>query len=194
MRKVRRQLTDNDRLVQALNMPVESALPAVHGNRADRSIQFPPRYLAASARNAIKFGIGNCEERGCAAFCMLVTFKRADGASVAALSDGERPKIELIQAKSEGDAHFFVLLNRPGTTDIYDDFGNWFNNANVVACDPWITDTGVGGCITANALNALRSYLKPGGKNGPSFLAVRATGYVGAVPADFKENDKFRLG
>jgi hypothetical protein len=73
-------------------------------------------------------------------------------------------------------------------------FLNWFANQNVVACDPWITDTGSAGSITSAAdVGALRDYLKPLTKDGPEFLAVRATGYLGAVPDGFTEKDAFRL-
>jgi hypothetical protein len=191
--KIQNQLRDNDRLGQALGRSAADAFVAIHGRNADRTLQFPPHYIAASARNALKFHLGNCEECACTTFAFLLTFKRADGTRLAALAEDDRVKVELIQARSVGDSHFFVLLNRPGTTDIFDDFPTWFANPKVVACDPWITDTGAGGRITSEEMADLRDYLKPLNKDGPEFLAVRATGYLGQVPEGFKEKASFRL-
>jgi hypothetical protein len=43
---------------------------------------------------------------------MLLTFKDSAGRPLARLGDTERRRMELVQARSEGDEHFFVLLNR----------------------------------------------------------------------------------
>jgi hypothetical protein len=194
MQKVKNELAQNDRMIQSLRMSERDAFENIHGVRADRSLMFPPRYIAASARNACKYGVGNCEECGCLAFAMFLTLKRPDGTAIVALADEERPRVELVQAKSEGDSHFFVLVNRPGSNDIFDDFDNWFANPKTIACDPWITDHGVGGPITATslAMRELQDYLQS--KSGrPEFLAVRATGFLGKVPEDFKNDPNFCL-
>jgi hypothetical protein len=194
LHKLYNELKENDRLIQSLGMSAGEAFNAIHGGpKADRELQFPPRYVAASGRNAIKFGTGNCEECGCAAFAMLLTFKKSDGNSLdARLLPTDNIRIELIQAKSAGDSHFFVLLNRPGTNDIFADFDSWFANRKVVASDPWITDTGAAGAITG--FTDLRDYLKPMGSDGPEFLAVRATGNLGQTPENLdRKFDGFRV-
>jgi hypothetical protein len=169
---------------------------------ADRSMKpgggaglpLPSKYIRSSAKNAFRFGVGNCEECGCAAFAMLLTFEKDDGSPLAALDDSDRVRVELIHGKSEGDGHFFVLLNRTGTLSVFDDFARWFSDPTVIVCDPWIADEGVGGLITSSSTGMLevRRFLKPDLKSGPDSLTVRATGYLGAK-GDLKDDPGFHL-
>jgi hypothetical protein len=164
MKNVRLEILANDRGIQAgaANLPI------------------PLKYVGSSAKNAFRFGVGNCEECGCAAFAMLLTLSASDGTSVA-VDDADRVRVELVHGKSEGSGHFFVLLNRAGTVDVFDDFTRWFADPTVIVCDPWITDDGVGGPVTStsNGMMELRRFLKPDSKPGPDYLKVRSTGYLG---------------
>jgi hypothetical protein len=42
-------------------------------------------------------------------------------------------------------------------------------------------------------MRELQGYLRGEGGTGPSLLAVRAVGYVGATPDDFKNDPSFRI-
>ncbi len=183
MNRVRLEIVANDRAIQA------SA-----GAKAGASLPIPLKYVASSAKNAFNFGVGNCEECGCAAFAMLLTFSTTEGAPLAEIEDVHRVRVELIHGKSENNAHFFVLLNRTGTLDVFDDFTRWFADPTVIACDPWITDEGVGGQITSSSkgMLELRRFLKPDSKAGPDSLKVRSTGYLG-VHDGLKDHPGFHL-
>ena len=148
---------------------------------------FPMGYVTSSAKNAMRFGVGNCEECGCSAISMLLSNSElTKGAGDA--------RIELIEAKVAGDSHYFVLLNRSGATNPLQDFANWFNDPNVVVCDPWVTDRGVGGKITSNSggMRELREYLQPDLNTRPSILRVRWEGVLGQEQT-MKVDPKFVL-
>jgi hypothetical protein len=165
MKRVRLEILANDRGIQAggANLPI------------------PLKYVSSSAKNAFRFGVGNCEECGCAAFAMLLTLSTDDGKPIVEVDDADRVRVELVHGKSENSGHFFVLLNRTGTLDVFDDFTRWFAEPTVIVCDPWITDEGVGGPVTSNSngMLELRRFLKPDSKAGPDYLKVRSTGYLG---------------
>jgi hypothetical protein len=194
--KIVNELTENERVSQAFRRPYGEALRDVY-LRPKPDLMFPPRYIAASARNACKYGLGNCEECGCLAFALLVTLRRPDDTPLATFAAGEaRPRVELVRAiDGQQFTHFFVLVNRTGTSDITD-FTSWFDNPDTIACDPWIADGGAGGSITDTSdagVRELRNYLSPGVGQRPSFLRVWATGSLGQVPEDFKDNANFRI-
>jgi len=165
MRRVMLEIMQNDRGIQAGN----AKLP------------IPLNYVCSSAKNAFRFGVGNCEECGCAAFAMLLTLSTVDAQPITEVEDADQVRVELVHGKSEGSGHFFVLLNRTGTLDVFEDFTRWFADPGVIVCDPWITDEGVGGPVTStsNGMLELRRFLKPDSKAGPDYLKVRSTGYLG---------------
>jgi len=146
-------------------------------------LPLPLSYLGSSAKNAFKFGIGNCEECGCAAFAMLLTLSTDDGKPITNIDEANRVPIELLYASvksdpnKDPDSHFFVLLNRCSARDVQEDFSRWIDDPTVIACDPWIIDGGVGGKVTSTSkgIQELRAYLKPDQKT----LKVRRTGFLG---------------
>ena len=159
-----------------------------------RDPTFPLKYIGSSATNAFKFGIGNCEECGCAAFSMLLTMTGQSGKSLMGGTGGHRYRMELVYGMSEYSSHYFVLLNRSSAEDIFSSFNLWFDDPTVVVCDAWVTDGGTGGLITSGSKGMidLRSWLKPPNEEGPQKLHVRAVGYVGESEG-LKTDPRFRL-
>jgi hypothetical protein len=164
--------------------------------RSDRGMQgrslpeLPLTYIRSSALSASRFGVGNCEECGCAAFATLLTLPSIDNRPIG----NERIRMELIYGMSDSSAHFFILLNRSGANDVLQDFDQWFNNPSVVVCDPWIVDHGLGAKMNAknDAMLELKSWLKPPTKSGPETLKVRATGHIGQNDG-LKPHENFTL-
>ena len=179
MYRVRMELLGHDR-----SEKVAAGEKAVIKGLNVKPLPLPLSYLGSSAKNAFKFGIGNCEECGCAAFAMLLTLSTDDGKPITGIDDADRVPIELVYATvksdphKDADSHFFVLLNRCSAIDVQGDFPRWIDDPTVVACDPWIIDGGVGGKITSTSSKGildLRTYLKPDQKT----LKVRRTGFLG---------------
>jgi hypothetical protein len=196
LNKIQNVIEGHQRLGQSLAMEQKTAMLKVHGHKQefDPTLRFPPKYIGASGRSAIKFGVGNCEELACTAFAMLLAFKRSDDQNLHNnLASQDLYKVELVQARDwKLNAHFFVLINRPGLVDVFDDFDNWFNNYTVVVCDPWVTDTGDGGAGSVTGVVKFRETLVCDGKT-PSSLTVRAVGYLGKAPVGFGTIDEFKI-
>lgn len=153
----------------------------------------PFTYIRALSKSAMEFKVGNCEECACAAFAMFLRFK--DTQDQPLHNAPGQIRVELVKAKTGvGGGHFFVLLNRP-ETEIKPAFQTWFNNRDVIVCDPWISDKGVGGIITSvhPAIQELREYLVEEGNAGPNILHVRAAGHIADNPAEFQNNPIFQV-
>lgn len=150
----------------------------------------PLTYIRSSALNASRFGVGNCEECGCAAFATLLTLPAIDNHPIG----NERIRMELVYGMSDSSAHYFVLLNRSGANSLLQDFAQWFDDPSVVVCDPWVIDQGLGAKMTTDnaGMRELRSWLKPNQKEGPETLRLRATGYIGQSDG-LKSHDNFVL-
>lgn len=141
-------------------------------------LTLPLEYVLGNARNALKFRIGNCEELASVAFAMLLLGKRSQHESI---DTGDRAiSMELVYIKSpppERASHFFVVLNRPNfdTSFIEDDKDNWAVDPETIICDPWISDTGIGGPITKNSaeMRELQGWIFQ------SDICVRATAQLG---------------
>lgn len=142
------------------------------------ALTLPLEYVIGNARNALKFHIGNCEELASIAFGMLLLAKRSQHEPI---DTGDRLiPMELAYIKSpppENASHFFVVLNRPNfdTSFIEDDKDEWVTDPDTVICDPWISDTGLGGLVTKNSaeMRELRDWIAQ------SRICVRATAAVG---------------
>jgi len=86
----------------------------------------------ASAKNAIRHGVGNCPECAALAMQMFADYKGPGGDDrLPALS---QPPVAVERICASGD-HSFVVVNRNQSTDI-SNTGRWMT-PDVVICDPW---------------------------------------------------------
>lgn len=151
-------------------------------------MNLPIKYVTGNARNSIRFRIGNCEEVASVAFVMLLLGKRS-AHSVIDTSGRDIP-VELVYSKSRAgaDAHFFVIVDRRnvGEGPINDTKEDWAQEPHTVACDPWISDAGVGGDLLGgdNTLDDLRHWIAE------ADLRVRAAGTLGQGCPGLKVTDE----
>ena len=95
----------------------------------------------ASAKNAIRYGIGNCGECAALAFTMFAEYPGPEGNIALPGLDGTvnaRSRIEKVSA-TKGD-HAFVVVNRNASVDIKNP-GAWMTGETIL-CDTWWFHTG----------------------------------------------------
>jgi hypothetical protein len=87
----------------------------------------------ASAKNAVRFRVGNCRECADLAFVMFAEYKEPDLPK----DEEERPMVELVGCLSGGD-HSFLVINRNCSRNIQDEVkDNWMPAPATIICDPW---------------------------------------------------------
>ena len=102
----------------------------------DTNAVMPMEVEEQSAKNAVRYRIGNCDENAALAFVMFAEYPGpGNDLSLPALDAmDQRPWVEKVGAKNPGD-HAFVVINRP-QSDVQD-VDQWLGKGNVIICDPW---------------------------------------------------------
>ena len=100
----------------------------------DGTRNFPIEQIEKRAKNAIKFGIGNCSEQSNLAFCLLQEYPKNGDAKLPPLTNNIR--FERITIPMPGD-HSFIVINRDPHSDLNNIF-TWGKDTVILDC--WMRD------------------------------------------------------